>query len=526
MSRAAIYARVSSAAQRDAQTIEGQLRTLPGFVAAQGWILVDTYVDDGRSAKTGMLDKRDGFARLMRDAEAGRFDVLVVVDVNRLTRTGSIEERAQILGPFQRLGIRIATPSGGVLDLQSFLGEFWISIQALVAAEENRKRSEAIKRGKLRALAEGRKPAGPTPFGLGYSRAAGQWSIDEERASIVRECFRRVIAGESCKAIADDLHDRGAPTPRGPWHRHKVWQIVRSRTYVGEWTADKQQRVIVRVPALVTEREWQRAQDKLVEHGKRGLVKTKHVYLLEGLAVCGMCGSPIAIRSATFTRGYRHPAAYVCKARKYEQRGGRCTAPIVPVAEIDAEVWAIMSRSLTSRALADAVRRLASARTENRDTFAADVARYEAKLAQAERAGAAIAARFRRGLISEASFDLELAAAAKERAQLGGQLERARDAVKAHGEPQDSVESYLAALEDLAAADTPAARQRVVRALLPRGSAVFVEREVEMLIDFLEPGAGEESVCAPRSAAGSRMHHGDSTANGVRLRLVAGGRRR
>src|SRR5450755_1764854 len=56
--RAVIYARVSSLAQRDQQTIASQLEALPKFVSLRGWNLVrpaDTYVDDGRTAKAGFL---------------------------------------------------------------------------------------------------------------------------------------------------------------------------------------------------------------------------------------------------------------------------------------------------------------------------------------------------------------------------------------------------------------------------------------------------------------------------------------
>ena len=56
--RAVIYARVSSAAQRDRQTIASQLSTLPTFIASRGWVLAKpagTYVDDGRTAMEGFL---------------------------------------------------------------------------------------------------------------------------------------------------------------------------------------------------------------------------------------------------------------------------------------------------------------------------------------------------------------------------------------------------------------------------------------------------------------------------------------
>lgn len=47
-----------------------------------------------------------------------------------------------------------------MLDLRTMMGELYVTMQALVAAEEKRKRAEQIKAGKLRAIAEGRKPRG------------------------------------------------------------------------------------------------------------------------------------------------------------------------------------------------------------------------------------------------------------------------------------------------------------------------------------------------------------------------------
>jgi DNA invertase Pin-like site-specific DNA recombinase len=109
--RAVVYARVSSSAQRDRHTIASQVRTLPEWVAAQGWTLVrpaDHYVDDGRTAKAGALHKREAFRRLLADAEARAFDVVVVVDFDRLTRSEDLEERGMVLGTFQRSCVRVA----------------------------------------------------------------------------------------------------------------------------------------------------------------------------------------------------------------------------------------------------------------------------------------------------------------------------------------------------------------------------------------------------------------------------------
>lgn len=520
--RAAIYARVSSAAQREANTVESQLHVLRPFVASRSWNLVETYVDDGRSAKTGQLEKREAFARCIAGAEAHHFDVLVVFDVDRLTRTDSIEERAQILGPFQRAGIRIVTPSSEI-DLGTMFGQLDATMRSLYAAEENRKRAERIKAGKARAIAEGRKPAGPTPYGLAYSRAKGTWSVNEEAATIVREICRRVICGEACQSISNSLNDRGVRPPRGPWTREKVWKIARSRHIVGEWTADKRTRAVLNVPAIVDEMTWHRVQEKLLEHGKRGLVKTKHVYLLEGLGVCGLCGSPIAMRSPTRNwkrvNGNPGPAAYICRARKYDQRGARCTAPILPVADVDARVWAIVARALVSQPLAEAIARRVDARNANARDWQADVVQYERRLKQMEHASAAIAARFRRGTLSETAFDIELAASGRERAMVTQQLERARQAAVAHDEPVVSADEWLASLRSLSTIDTPEARQRIVRKLIPKGGALFVEHDVELTLDIDDPATATPA-SSSRLAAGSRSSHG-AINEVVRLRLLA-----
>ena len=517
--RAALYARVSSAAQRDAHTIENQLRALPAFAAAQGWTVTETYVDDGRSAKAGQLERREGFARLVRDAEARRFDVLVVADVDRLTRTDSLEERARILGPFQRLGIRIVTPAGGELDLRTLVGELYVTLQAIVAAEENRKRAERVKAGKARAIAEGRKPAGPTPYGLAYARAAGAWSIEPARAAIVREIFARVIAGESCMVIADDLHARGAPPPRGPWTRHKVWQLARSPHAMGRWAADKRRRLVIDVPPIVDEATWHAAQAKLIEHGKRGLRRTRHVYLLEGLAVCGRCGSPIAIRSAALGGS---PAAYVCRARKLARRGeARCSAPIVPVADLDGRLWARLAEVLEDPQLADLVQRRSGELAADRRGWHEDVAGYRAELARLGRASAGVLRRLSRELVPEEVGEAELAAIARQRAAVAAQLQAAERAADGPDELERAPTAWLEAIRELAGDGTPTERQRVVRELLQPG-AVIDGTDVRLTLRVpvgASRGAGGGSAGAPSLAVapGCRMHH----ENGLRIRLVA-----
>jgi DNA invertase Pin-like site-specific DNA recombinase len=171
--RAAIYARVSSREQQQLRTIDSQLRELPAYAERQGWRVVGTYVDDGRSASAGKLEQRTGFSRLLADARAGRFDVLVAVDMSRLTRTDSWRERGEILGALQDAGVRVAfMATGQLLDLRAGVGDIMAGLTAAIAAEDQRRRTEAFMRGVREAVARGAKARGATPYGLTWAKGA------------------------------------------------------------------------------------------------------------------------------------------------------------------------------------------------------------------------------------------------------------------------------------------------------------------------------------------------------------------
>lgn len=521
--RAVCYARVSSKAQKDRHTVENQLRVLPDFVARQGWTLAKparTYVDDGRSAKAGKLDAREGFARLLADAAAKAFDVVVVVDLDRLTRSEDIAERGAVLGAFQRAGVKIANATTGhVLDLSSSMGDLFSGLQAFFAAEENRKRAERVKAGKRRAIAEGRKPAGPTPYGYKYDRAAGRWSIHEEQAPIVVEIYRRVVAGESCRAIADDLSARGLQRPRGgEWTPERVWQIVTSRTYLGHWTADKSQKLRVPVPRIVDDELWSAVDAALEANGKRGLRKTRHTYLLEGIAVCEVCGGRIGIASACFNgaRSNPSPATYVCANRRRPPRGAKpCKLPHRKTAEVDAAVWSELSAILMRPDLIErAVRQRAGGARADGDTWKRDIADAERRIARLAKGEEAVLARFRRGQVSEAAMDKELAAYARDRAQAQRDLDTARRGAGAAERKEGkarSLATLVATLRDQVRKATPEQRRDLACALLV-GSPVVV-------------GAARvrATVSIPETPVGQAFAPGWSTSceTNVRFRLVA-----
>src|ERR1051326_2499986 len=83
--RAAIYARVSSEEQREGQTIDSQVAELERFAREKNWQLAGVYKDDGWS---GSLLARPELDRLRDDASHGRFDLVLLNDLDRLARGG------------------------------------------------------------------------------------------------------------------------------------------------------------------------------------------------------------------------------------------------------------------------------------------------------------------------------------------------------------------------------------------------------------------------------------------------------
>lgn len=496
--RAVCYARVSSSGQRERDTIASQLRILPEYVARQGWKLerpASTYIDDGMSARSGKLEARRGLAALLRDATLGLFDIVVVVDVDRLTRADDLIERWTILGTLQRAGVRVASTMGGdVLDLNTGHGDLIAAIKANLAAEENRKRAERVRAGKVTRARQGRKAGSRTPFGHTYDRVTGVWGIDPVKAPLVVEVITRVAAGASCQEIADDFDRRGVALKGNlRWTRHRMWELVKSTHCYGESHGCG---VRFAIPPLVTRELWDRAQRALEVNrtAKRG--KTWHVYLLDKVSTCAKCGGTMRVRSAVKTgKGFLVPAVYICVNRILRKRSETpCDAPYVQVVDADARAWNMLVRELEDPELLDAIALERSERAGEVHDWSADLEGFRKHLARLDGVETALLARFRRGAISENAMDAELRALKRERDAVDSQVKAANRAQNIATGSQERLEAgaaLLGRLRERLAVSEPAARREVFRTLV--NSVVF--RDGKVILELLIPRP--EAVSAP-----------------------------
>lgn len=409
MTRAAAYLRVSSAEQRDRDTIANQRRDVPAYIAGQGWTLAGIYEDDGRSAWTGKLGARAGYAQLIADARARRFDVVVVASVSRLTRSGDPSERAEIVARLDRAGVKVAIVGVGIQDPRSLAGDLFLSVMGVLAAAESRIKSEQTIAGHITAAMAGRPPRGVIPYGLRFSE--GRWDEHPRRAGVVRDLFERVAAGQSTLAIADELDARGIESPRGGrWTHGRVRGIVKSDAYLGRWTVDKERALVVPVPALVDADLAIIARAAIARRRRAGRPRTRHLTLLAGVAVCALCRASIGVGDYTERgAGIVHGVGYRCAHRRRAPRGGeRCGLPLHYAERLDARVWESLVDALANPATADRL-----LRAPDRDGPDPTPIREEAdRLAAAQ---AAVLAQLAEGLIDPSVADATIRRLAEKR---------------------------------------------------------------------------------------------------------------
>jgi DNA invertase Pin-like site-specific DNA recombinase len=105
---AAIYARKSNEQkgyEDEAKSVTRQVDGARAFIKAKGWSLDERHVyqDDGKSG--ALFDGRPHFQRMLRDAEAGAFEAIVLFDLDRFGRDG--KKSMEALYELTDLGITV-----------------------------------------------------------------------------------------------------------------------------------------------------------------------------------------------------------------------------------------------------------------------------------------------------------------------------------------------------------------------------------------------------------------------------------
>lgn len=213
--KAAIYCRLSEEDRNkqfetdDSNSIQNQKAMLLQYATEQGWEVYNLYSDDDY---TGSDRRRPEFNRLLEDAKAHRFDIVLCKTQSRFTRELELVEK-YIHGLFPIWGIRFVSIVDNA-DTANKGNKKSRQINGLVNEWYLEDMSENI-----RSVLTNRRQNGfhIGAFALyGYKKdpdQKGRLLIDEEAAAVVREVFTLFSQGYGKTAIARMLNDRGIPNP-------------------------------------------------------------------------------------------------------------------------------------------------------------------------------------------------------------------------------------------------------------------------------------------------------------------------
>jgi site-specific DNA recombinase len=366
MTRVALYARYSSD-QQSVASIEDQLRICRERAEREGWHIVRTYEDAAISGSSMIL--RPDAQALVRDAEAGEFDVVLAEALDRVSRDQA--DTATLYKYLQFARVPLVTLAEGEIT------ELHVGLKGTMNALFLKDLAKKTHRG-LRGRVEKGHSAGAVGYGYRMVRrltsegelVRGEREIDQAEALVVNRIFREFASGKSPRAIVRDLNAEGVPGPSGrPWSDTTIrgkraigTGIINNELYVGVWVWNhkhyvKDPRTAKLVTRVNPESEWVRVevpqlrivsdnlwkavkqrQDALAvqwapvvagvraAQAQRMHTQRRPAYLLSGLLECGVCGGKFGIVVHDRYGCLNHHRRHVCdnsrtiKRDKLEER--------------------------------------------------------------------------------------------------------------------------------------------------------------------------------------------------------------
>ena len=324
----AIYCRLSREDEDkhkdESESIQNQKSILIRYAVEQGWDIFDLYCDEDYS---GVDANRPAFKRMLKDAEAKKFKIILCKTQSRFTRDMELVEK-YIHGKFLLWGIRFVAIADNVdtdvrgnkkaRQINGLINEWYLedlSENIRMVFDHKRKKGQYI---------------GGFPV-YGYKKDPDDKNkliVDEDAAPIVRQIFDWYLAGNGTQHIARMLNEQGIDNPTvhkqklglgnvnassgpvcnaGLWNKMTVSRILHNEMYCGVMVQGRTKKVSYKskVKIAMPEAAWYRVegtheaiiepelfrhvQEVLGRHGKSD--KTGIYHPLSGLVRCADCGS-------------------------------------------------------------------------------------------------------------------------------------------------------------------------------------------------------------------------------------------
>ena len=342
----AAYARVSTLAESQEESYETQVYFYTDYIRQQeGWHFIKVYADRGISGTSA--EKRPGFMEMIRDAEAGRIDLILCKSISRFSR--NYEEAQKYTHMLKSIGVEVQFEKEG---LSTFDPQTDMMIGALmaVAQQESKSISENIRWAYKRLGSQGIRHVGNNHL-LGYDEIDGEMIPNKDKW-IIELIFQRYAEGKAISQIVKELKEKGAKTLRSQkdFSHSRIRAILQNEVYVGDrnmwktparnYLTKKPDPTIKREPLYIQDHHtpivsrdlWEKAQERLQwdkEHKNDSPNQRVDSHPYFNRIICGCCGQPYRRTFYRMKSGQNIPMWKCINRFK-----GTCWARVVPESEV------------------------------------------------------------------------------------------------------------------------------------------------------------------------------------------------
>lgn len=229
--KVAIYGRVSSEHETQLSAFNNQVKWYENQVLKHPeWNIVEKYFDKGITGT--QAKKRPGFVKMIKDAQAGKFDLIITREVSRFAR--NTLDAIKYTRELKAMGVEVLFISDNISTSDGD-GEIRLTNMASYAQDESRKMSERVKAGQYIARIEKNVLYGSGNI-IGYNRVGKTFIIDEEQAKTVKMIFKLYLEGNGLKAIKAELLKAGRKNSKGDlkWYGSTISRMLANPMYIGK----------------------------------------------------------------------------------------------------------------------------------------------------------------------------------------------------------------------------------------------------------------------------------------------------
>ncbi|QDU30591.1 Recombinase [Anatilimnocola aggregata] len=347
--------------ERQENSLAQQRREIEQFAAANGYIIIRWYIDEGVSGW-----KRDGkrpqFDRMLREAkELGDFRVILCDDIDRFSRAGVMDVFTDLLTLKNGGVVALHCVKQGKYDLvgagQNDIGRVLKLVIDIHGGNDfSRKLGRRLALTRRNKASEGKRSGGNAPYGYNNGEKNSGTIVlgDPAKVQVVKSIFNRFVCEfHSMLYIANELNSQGVKPPRGKhWSNQTVKNILQNEVYKGTFTYNLKKTgeffilnkdgEVVEAPergplrqawkptedgvirhhdaheALVDQKTWQAAQDRIASFAKSARLRTRETpFVLTGVLVCDHCGNRmygVDVKKKYNGKVFRH-TEYRCEGR-------------------------------------------------------------------------------------------------------------------------------------------------------------------------------------------------------------------